>query len=268
MPLHAAVVSIDEIAKMIRTASNLNLDTFEQLLIAKNSETVLPYLGTPRSDNTIDPFTGLPINEHPAEHTADQLTNDVTDGVEGESRSPLLYVTCSSSVGHWLRDPTVVGLMDRLTFFVSCSTSVSLGQYVKSSLKVATVDEANREHLTWDQTELPCSFTRTGRSSGTAYKVIHLSNLDVLQPENRSMAIIVKHTGPVTIPHPGNKCEKVQLTGHELVGEVVRFLKKEKKNRKDPDSPDVACIKLTRDIMGLPDGTNARVPIECVCKVY
>ena len=85
MPLHTTVVSIDEIAKIICTASNLNLDTFEQLLIAKNSETVLPYLGTPRSDNTIDPFTGLPINEHPAEYTADQLTNDTTDSVEGES---------------------------------------------------------------------------------------------------------------------------------------------------------------------------------------
>ena len=157
--------------------------------------------------------------------------------------------------------------MDKLTFFVSCSTSVALGQYIKSSLKIATFDEAKRERLAWSQTELHCSYTRAGRSSGTAYRTIHIFNLDVLQPENRSTAIIVKHTGPITVSHPGNKSEKVHLSGHELVGEIVYFLKKEKKNRKDSDSPDIACIKLTCAIMGLPDRTNLRVPIESVCKV-
>ena len=83
MPLHAAVITADEIAKMIRTASSLDLDTFEQLLIDKNPETALPYLGTPRSDNTIDPFTGLPISSHLGEHTENLLIDDTMDDCEG-----------------------------------------------------------------------------------------------------------------------------------------------------------------------------------------
>ena len=179
----------------------------------------------------------------------------------------VLSIRFSQILGHWLHDPKIVSLMSRFTFFVSCSTSVSLGQYIKSSLKIITADEANKENLVWNETQLPCSYSRTGRSTGTAYRAISISNLDIAQPVNHSMGMIVKHTGPISIPHPSDKSSKVHFVGDELVGEVVHFLKKEKKNRKVPDSPDVTCIKLTCSMMGLLEGTNARIPVECVCKV-
>ena len=267
MPLHATVTDKSEITKMLRETDDLGVDTFERLVIARNSETVLPYLGTPLSDNTLDPFTGLPIGELLEKESTEVPMDDIADACESATQYSLLYTLYSEFLGHWLRDPIITGLMNKFTFFLSCKVSVHLGQYIKSSLKVVTVDEARKEGLTWEQSEIPCSFSRTGRSSGTAYKVIHLSNLDISQPENRGMGMVVKHTGPVKISHPEHKGTKIHLSGNELMGEVVHFLKREKKDRSAPDSPGVACIKLTRAINGLPIGTNARIPIESVCKV-
>ena len=89
MPLHAASMATSEVASMLKMVSDADVDMFEQFILSKNSETVLPYLGTPLSDNTIDPFTGLPIGELSAESfvepTAELLANDVTDTSIGAS---------------------------------------------------------------------------------------------------------------------------------------------------------------------------------------
>ena len=48
---------------------------------------------------------------------------------------------------HWLFNPTVQGLMARYTLYVACNASVQLGQYVKTSVRVITSEEARREYL-------------------------------------------------------------------------------------------------------------------------
>ena len=89
MPLHAASMATSEVASMMKMVSDADVDMFEQFILSKNSETVLPYLGTPLSDNTIDPFTGLPIGEPSAESsvepTAELLANDIMDTSIGAS---------------------------------------------------------------------------------------------------------------------------------------------------------------------------------------
>ena len=89
MPLHATSMATSEVASMLKMVSDADVDMFKQFILSKNLETVLLYLGTPLSDNTIDPFTGLPISELSAESfvepTAELLANDVTDTSIGAS---------------------------------------------------------------------------------------------------------------------------------------------------------------------------------------
>ena len=48
---------------------------------------------------------------------------------------------------HWLFNLTIQGLMARYTLYVSCNTSVQLGQYVKTSVRVITSEEVRCEYL-------------------------------------------------------------------------------------------------------------------------
>ena len=159
--------------------------------------------------------------------------------------------------------------MSKFTLFVACLRSESLRQHVKSSLKLITDNDVKRAYLSYRPYQVPCSYTLTGRTSLIAYRAIDISDLSLMQPENKSTALIVKDTGSLIISHPHNKDTKVKMHGEELFGHCIYFTKRDKVNRNDksPSAPAVACIKLLENFMGLPTGTNIRVPIDCVCRI-
>ena len=97
-----------------------------------------------------------------------------------------------------------------------------------------------------------------------------MSDLLPMQPENKSTALVVKDTGYLTIYHPRIKGKKVEMYGMELFGRCVYFTKRDKvdRNDKSPNAPAVACIKLLEEFMDLPVGTNIRIPIDCVCRIW
>ena len=170
---------------------------------------------------------------------------------------------------HWLFNPTVQGLMARYTLYVSCNASVQLGQYVKTSVRVITSEEARREYLRVGPGEVPCCYSRTGCSRGSAYRSIPVALLSPMQPENKTQALIIKAVPPMKVSHPREKDVKVVLESDDVFGQVVYYVKKDKLDRNDrsPDAPLVACIKLLGELKGLPEGTNLRIPIDTICRI-
>ena len=68
-PLGLLTMTAKEVMAMNAVGANLDHERFQRFLETKGTETLDEIPGTPRCDSTIDPFTGLPI---------EQASNDVT----------------------------------------------------------------------------------------------------------------------------------------------------------------------------------------------
>ena len=60
-PLSLAATTSKEVQKMNEIGNSMNIDTFQCDLVSQDSSSVNGVPRTPRSNESIDPFTGLPI---------------------------------------------------------------------------------------------------------------------------------------------------------------------------------------------------------------